>query len=362
MRVVQLVMARQYRGAEMFAGQLSRQLKESGVEVLYVSLYEIQANRYTPERVDCIDLAGKRKGLLNFSLLWSLCKCLRDFKPDIVQANAGDTLKYAVLAKLISGLPFKIVFRNASMVSQYIRTFPQKEFNKLLYRQVDFIASVSGQSLLDMVSLFPNNKRKIAVIPNGIDSSKSFSKLSEFSSSDVNLVHVGGFTFEKNHDGLLRIFKMVKQKIPGAKLWLIGEGILKDEVVKQVNENNLDDSVVFTGNVSNPLDYIHSATALVLPSLIEGLPGVILEAFYCKTPVVAYSVGGISEVVKLGETGWLVPAGREIEFVQSILDCIKSNDRERIVEEAFKMVFKNYSNDLVTEKFITCYRNAAESS
>jgi glycosyltransferase involved in cell wall biosynthesis len=45
---------------------------------------------------------------------------------------------------------------------------------------------------------------------------------------------------------------------------------------------------------------------LLLPSKIEGLPAVIPEAFYCKTPVVAYNVGGIAELIKNNVTGWLV--------------------------------------------------------
>ena len=354
MKVVQLVMSRQFRGAEIFASNLAKELKEHGVDVLYLSLYQNRGSQqFMPEGISVQDLAADKTKSLSFGLIKRLAGALRKFNPDIVQANAGDTLKYAVIAKLVFGLKYKIVFRNASTVSHYFRSSVQKIFYSWLYRSVDKVISVSQASMKDFVQVFPSMAGIIEVIPNSL-LPKPFSKLNIFNHSDFNIVHVAGFTFEKNHEGLLRIFKMVKQSIPSAKLWLIGDGPLKPAVLKRVSEMKLMD-VVFVGVVTNPMDYIASAHVLVLPSVLEGLPGVILEAFFCRTPVVAYHVGGIAEVVKPGETGWLVETGDEENFSKAVIEISKSTHLTQMLQRASELITNEYDNRKIAKGFLDVY-------
>jgi glycosyltransferase involved in cell wall biosynthesis len=74
---------------------------------------------------------------------------------------------------------------------------------------------------------------------------------------------------------------------------------------------HLEDRVVLTGTVptSELYAHIHASRALILPSVAENLPSVILEAFALRRPVIATSVGGIPELVASGVNGWLVPSG-----------------------------------------------------
>jgi glycosyltransferase involved in cell wall biosynthesis len=198
---------------------------------------------------------------------------------------------------------------------------------------------------------------KIQVIPNGLNTSHLPTKLREFDSTAFNIAHVAGFSFEKNHLALLRIFKLIQDQIPSAKLWLVGDGPLKTSIEKDIENMNLR-NVHFTGSVINPLDYISSASVLVLPSIIEGLPGVILEAMYCKTPVVAYNVGGISEVVKSGKTGWLVKAGDESGFVASIKEVFEADQQllNQIKANAYEMVLNHFDNRVIAQRFLEVYR------
>jgi glycosyltransferase involved in cell wall biosynthesis len=357
MKVVQLVMARQYRGAEIFAWQLSKRLTGKGVEVLYVSLFQTTSKAFIPDGIKWIDLGGEKRKGINLSLMTSLQQLLSDYQPDIVQANAGETLKYAVLLKKLYWLKYEIVFRNASTVSLYIKNPWQKLFYKFLYADVRLIVSVSQLSLDDFVKTFPSVKDRIMMIPNGIDTAP-IQTIKEFDKSVTNLIHVGGFTFEKNHIGLLRIYKQIKSAIPNARLWLIGEGPLRSVMEDQVIRENLKD-VEWVGSVANPLDYIASASALLLPSIIEGLPGVILEAMYCRTPVVAYDVGGISEVIKNGETGWLVKANDEELFGKSALQVLYADavELDRIKFNAFDLVMREFDNGAVAGRFLEAYRH-----
>lgn len=356
MKVVQLVMSRQFRGAEIFAAQLSRELLSNGVDVLYISLY--QNNRppvLVPEGIRYLDLGATRNSAVSWSLLKQLATVLRDFNPDIVQANAGDTLKYAVLSRLLFRQRYKIVFRNASTVSRYLRSSIQKGLYTLLYRWVDRVISVSEFSRKDFSTTFPALRSRTVVIPNCIIPGSPVRR-TDFKDTDFNLVHVGGFTFEKNHEGVLRIFSEVKQKIPNAKLWLVGDGPLKEHIQQLVQQKAIE-GVQFTGFVANSIDYIASARVLILPSIIEGMPGVILEAMYSRIPVVAYQVGGIGELVKNSETGWLVKPGDEGGFVNAVFEISEHANIKSVTDQAHQFVMNEFNSKDIGKRFFEAYQD-----
>lgn len=338
---------------ELFASQLATNLKSQQHEVRLCALFPGAETLPFAGDVKVIS-TGKRNRLLDYAGWRNLAREIREFQPDLVQANSGDTLKYAVLSKMVFGGRHKILFRNASMVSLYLRSPVHKLFNRLLYRKVDHVVSVSQQTRKDLKDLFGLSDTKFSVIPNGVGQT-NFSRLNWSREINIHLVHVGGFTFEKNHAGLLRIYKKLKRSLPGAILWLVGDGPLRPEIERQVRADHLTDLVHFTGSVKNPLDYIGSADALLLPSIIEGLPVVILEAFCTRTPVVAYLVGGVPEVLEDGVTGWGVPLGKEEEFAPKILECLHSKQKNEIMDRAIKRIRTEYDNKVIAQKFARLY-------
>jgi len=154
----------------------------------------------------------------------------------------------------------------------------------------------------------------------------------------------------------LPIFKQFLALQPDTHLHLLGEGPKKKAIEQLAVEMNLQDKITFYGWVSNPMDYIAKADVLVLPSIIEGLPGVILEAMYCKVPVVAYNVGGISEVVDNSVTGFLVPQKEEAIFVTAMHNALIENN-EVLVNNAFELVKEKYSNVKIAKQFEMVYHH-----
>src|SRR5690606_16383448 len=108
-----------------------------------------------------------------------------------------------------------IVFRNASTISLYIKSAPAKLLNSFFLKQVAYVASVSNISREDYLSLFPDFSNRIKTIPIGVN---PVDLPAMQQNPQPVLIHVGGFTFEKNHKGLISIFEQVLQKQPGAVL------------------------------------------------------------------------------------------------------------------------------------------------
>jgi len=357
MKILQLIQKPQNRGAEMFTCQLSNHLIESGHEVKIVALFDDKI--ILPFNGEIISLGGSSENrFLDIPAWKKLARIIREFNPDIIQANAGDTLKYVVFSKVIFGWKTPVISRNASEVGRYLKSPIQKKLNSFFYKNVDFVISVSQASKKDILIHFPFLNGKTTMIPVGLEAISEIKEINFKPEDSQHIVHVGGFTFEKNHYGLLRIFKALVNSNQKCHLHLIGDGPLKTKIEREVKNMGLGSKVTFYGFVNNPLSYIKSANVFVLPSIIEGLPAVILEAMYCGTPVVAYDVGGISEIVENQATGWLIDKNDESGFKNAIKSVLyKSENNSILIRNAKKMVMDNYSNEVIADRFLDCYKD-----
>jgi glycosyltransferase involved in cell wall biosynthesis len=277
--------------------------------------------------------------------------------------SAG-TLKYAVFSKVIFRWKQPIVFRNASTISLYIKGRWAILWNRLFFSYASKIISVSNASARDFGKLFPSYENRITTIPIGIevgkaDATKIPAALNGIQLRDNSgpvLIHVGGFTFEKNHVSLISIFEKILQQQPTATLHLIGDGPLKAEIESLVHQKGLSSQIKFYGFQKQAIHKIKQADVLLLPSIIEGLPGVILEAFFCKTPVVAYNVGGIGEILINNKTGRLIKKGDELTFANSVLEALEKNDKnECLVQRAYHLVTSQYLNTRISKDFLDVY-------
>ena len=127
---------------------------------------------------------------------------------------------------------------------------------------------------------------------------------------DESLVlSVGRLSREKGHVDLLCAFNHLRQNNPGTKSTLViaGDGPERASLAAAATSFGFSESVIFSGEVSNVQPYYAAADVLVLPSLSEGSPYVLLEAMAAKVPIVATAVGGVPEIVEEEESALLVP-------------------------------------------------------
>ncbi|WP_289021511.1 glycosyltransferase [uncultured Salegentibacter sp.] len=352
LRILHLIQKPQNRGAETFASQLANHQNKQGNIVKLVSVFSGNANLPWKKEIESLDASSKLR-FLDYKAWKKLNIIIEEFKPDIIQANAGDTLKYTVFSKKIFGWKPPIIFRNASEVGRYLKNNNQKRINSFFYQQIACVASVSKASKKDLIAHFPFLKNKTEVIPVGLERTSINTSFS-FPQNQKNIIHVGGFSFEKNHQGLIRIFKGVLREDENVILHLVGDGPLRDSIEKEVVKQDLQDKIKFYGFVENALPMIAKADVLVLPSIIEGLPGVLLEAMYCETPVITNNVGGINEIVN-ADTGILIERDHEDEFSKAILQVLNENNSAQI-QKARDLVLKNYMNESLVREFEALYK------
>ncbi len=291
---------------------------------------------------------------------WKLFRIIQRHDIELVQANAGDTLKFSVLSRLLFRWSAKLIFRNANKMSDFVDTRFKFYFNRFLLRQSDHIISVSDYSRQDLISVFGVPDKKITTVEIGIDqrSIGDYPRdIMGISSGKTVLLNVASLVPEKNHAGLLRIFAAIRKQHPGVILLLVGSGQGEQALKKLISESDLHECVFLLGNRKDVLEIMKGTNVFLLPSLIEGLPGVILESMYCRCPVVAYEVGGISEVIKQNRTGKLVMKNDETGFAGAVLEVLNSDtDRFEITENAFGLVVKKYDNRGIAKRFEQVYQ------
>ena len=213
------------------------------------------------------------------------------------------------------------------------------------------------------------NNDLIQVIPNGIEIFKHKGKeLFENRFLEKNslygedyILYIGRLDPMKGIDYLIDAFKKIKRKYPKIKLVIAGSG--PSEIDLKLAAKSVQD-VIFLGFVSkveDKLSLYNNCLAVVLPSFSEAFPMVILEAMASGKPVIASSVGGISDLVRNYENGFLVKPGRPQDIERSINTLIENPDlREQMGKRNLVLIKKKYSYKETAKSTLNLYRKLLE--
>ncbi len=161
----------------------------------------------------------------------------------------------------------------------------------------------------------------------------------------------------KGHGVLIEAFKLLKEKITDAKLVIVGEGHLYDELFRMVDTNGLRESVFFTGFQMDVSEIIATFDVAVLPSLFEGMGRVILEAMAMERPVVASRVGGIPDLIEQDVNGLLVRPG-DVKELADALEKLLNDKRlaRKMGREGRKRIKEQFSAHVMVQSIEKVYR------
>lgn len=236
-----------------------------------------------------------------------LTKILQEGNYDIVWYNVC-TLSDITLLKLAKKyqVPCRIVHSHngSNMGGGIVAYLHERNRNIIMNYASDYFAC----SNVAAVFMFPDDivkSKKVKIIKNAIDTKKyQYNKdirenmRNQLGISKQLLIgHVGRFHFQKNHKFILRIFEEVLKKQKDAKLLLIGNGELKEEFCKKMEEKGITDSIIMLENRSDVNCLMQAMDVFLFPSLFEGLPISLVEAQAADLPCVISDT--ISEEVLL---------------------------------------------------------------
>jgi glycosyltransferase involved in cell wall biosynthesis len=127
----------------------------------------------------------------------------------------------------------------------------------------------------------------------------------------------------KGHAHVLAAAPRVLAQASHSRFLLVGDGPLQESLAMQIRDAGLDEAVRLLGARDDVPRLLAASDVMILPSLAEGLPNVVLEGMAAGLPVVASAVGGIPELVSDGETGLLTQAGDAEALAAGILRLVE---------------------------------------
>jgi len=139
------------------------------------------------------------------------------------------------------------------------------------------------------------------------------------------IVNIARLRKQKDHESLIRAFKIFNEYYNNYKLIIIGHGNLEEKLKHLVSSLNLKNKVIFTGWVKNPRSYLKKSKLFVLSSLYEGLGNVLIDAINYDTPCIATNCrSGPKEILKEGKGGYLVPVKDYVSLSKTMIYAVKN--------------------------------------
>jgi glycosyltransferase involved in cell wall biosynthesis len=202
---------------------------------------------------------------------------------------------------------------------------------KWLLTQIQYTKQISvSKRFLD----YQNINRNIRVIPNGVEISL-FDRLKLNKRKQFTIIYIGNNQYIKGYSILIIAMKKVKIKYKQVKLITIkGATTNHAEIIRLLKQSHL----------------------FVLPSLAEGQPISLLEAWAAKLPVIATNVGDNSRYVKEGINGFLIPPGDSKILADTIIKAIEKPDLANLGLAGYNLVKKKYSWKIAAESTLKVYK------
>ena len=255
--------------------------------------------------------------LFNPVALFRLAYLLRRNNVTLLQTHGARSNVYGRLAAWLAEVPCIV-----GTVHNSIRDYeisPAKRFMystvlRILLPMMDRLICVSDAIKQDVVADCPGAANTTTTVRNGVD-------LTRFSGAGDRrkirrewcvgdgpaLLTVARLTEQKGHRFLIEALPGLLTEWPSLTCLFVGEGECREPLRNLARERGVEHACRFAGARHNVTDWYAAADVVVLPSLSEGLPFVVLEAMAMSRPVVASMVNGVPEIIQNGRNGLLVP-------------------------------------------------------
>jgi glycosyltransferase involved in cell wall biosynthesis len=283
---------------------------------------------------------------------------IRQFKPDLVLAYWVYPDGYAALrsARQLS-LPCVVGALGSDI---HVRDGLNTVMTRRTIAGVDALLTVSEAMRQTAISQFGASPQKVHTIVNGFntaifrwqDQAQARQKLN-IAANERLIIYVGRFVEAKGMRELLAALQRMVQDDPLTRLVMVGDGVMKDELLELIKSSGLEQQVYFPGGLppEQVADWISASDVLTLPSWSEGYPNVVVEGVACGRPVVATDVGGTREILHMGN-GILVKPRDVDSLHKGLVQALKQNWDHQAIAQAMSRTW----DDVAAETLAVCER------
>jgi glycosyltransferase involved in cell wall biosynthesis len=311
-----------------------------------------------------VSILKKRPGF-SFQTIGALAKVIGRVQPDLIHSHNLGPLIYTGLA---TGFGFwRPILHGEHGLPEDQRKPQAVRQRKRFYRYCRRVHTVS-HGLRERLIELGMPSAKISVILNGVNTQRFIPADSQKAREEIGLPLegpvlgiVGRFDLLKRHSELIEAFAQLASQFPAAQLLIVGDGGSEwERVNKEVRSSAVKNRIHLVGFKSEPRPYYQAMDLLVVPSLVEGLSNVVLEAMACGVPVLAHQACGNAEMIRNGADGIIA----DLESVENLQRKIAQalENRTHLLEmgmAARQSVLERFSIQRMVQNYESVYREMA---
>ena len=362
MSLFQIDAGREWRGGQRQSFLLAKELKNRGYPlVFYVQPKSPLYKKASQEGIKTVPL--KMRSELDGLAVSRLALAMKRRKCRLIHCHDAHSAAIGAAAASLAKVPLRIMSRRVDFALK------KNVLSRLKYlKDVDCIIAIS-EGVRDVLLEGGVPAERIEVIPSGIDfsvyeypaSRDYIRKELSFGEEDYLVGIIAHLADHKGHKYLIEATKILRDKAPRIKVIIVGEGPLRLDLDKQVNQSGLEDMVFFLGFREDIPQILASLDLFVLSSYLEGLGSILLDAMASSLPIVATRVGGIPEVVKDGKTGILVSARNPAALAEAIFNMYQNRKFAGLLGSAgHDLVHSRFSAQAMAGKVVVLYERLAK--
>ena len=338
---------------------------ENYENILIVSQdYKEQLDRFKPytSNIYVVPMTREVEFKNDVKSIFEVRKILKQIKPDIVYLHSS---KAGAVGRIALAFNFKtkILYNahgwyfNAQISDKKKKVFALIE--KMLALKTNKIINISRSEYESALKYKIAPKRKMCIIENGIDftkfknndkNRKETRKKYNIEDDEILIGVVGRLSEQKDPMTMIKAFELINEENNKTKLMYVGSGELEENVKKYAKEKSILNKVIITGWVNNVEKYIPAFDIAVLPSKWEGFGLVLIEYMACNKPIIASQVGGIKDIIKDEQNGFLVEPNNYAMLAYKIIETIKNKSiNKKFIHENEKVINKYNIENVITK-------------
>ena len=322
-------------GIERMATLIMNQMVKRGFRVGLITWDPSKAEaHYTLDgsidwmKLDLGNTADKAGWKLRFQRQFALRRMAKQFRPDVAIGFQVGTFLAARTAMLGLGIPMIAAERNSPDLFDFVTG------GKKLRQRADLALRMADCVTVQLDSYrekYPANLRdRIVSIPNPVQPISNPAFPNEDKNPPKRILHVGRLSYQKNQTFLVKAFALIAKENPDWLLTLVGEGEKRTEIEQLINDLGLDEQVELVGAVTDVDEWYRNSAFLAFPSLWEGFPNALVEAFRQGLPTVGLEqTAGVNELLRHNDTGLLTTADDRsfASAMQTLIDDLAFRQR-----------------------------------
>lgn len=355
-------------GVKTYTLNLISYLAKKNINSILLGITNSEIIKETSLNFEFIPVANKKiSGYIYLIYLFRASIFLKISTDTVIHAQRPDYL-----------LPFILLYRrnpkvctlhgahvkNVSLKKGLIVSYLYGQIEQFVFHHIDKVIMISTETRDYYCIKYPFLKEKSLIVPNGVNIevfgpviNNCIRKEYGISNKEKVMLYVGRLEKEKRVDCIIKVYEELKEVLTDLKLIIVGNGREKKSLQTSVKDKNLTD-ITFIENLSYEKipEIMNCADLLIMCSLHEGMPTVVLEALACGLPVVSTDVGDLNSIIT-DETGYIFK-DTEMKKVKDIILNILLNNK--ISKNSCVEIARNYSWENVCKKIVEVYYEVIE--